>query len=232
MTNLRTTRVEADETWSFVGAKAKNATKDGQGEIWTYTALDADSKLMISWLVGARNHANTQAFMVDVAARLRNRVQLTTDGPEWYLATVELTFGWNGVDFAHLVEARGLPMDETERQRRYSLAECTGVIKTRVMGDPDMEKVSTPYVERSNLSVRMGMRRFTRLTNGCSRKAENHAHAVSLYFMHYNFCKPHSTLTKAAGGVHTTPAMAAGITNHVWTAEEVLALMGTERLLH
>lgn len=230
--NLPTRRVEADEIWAFVGAKAKNATQAGHGDIWTYTALDADSKLMISWLVGPRNHENTQAFMLDVADRLGNRVQLTTDGLSWYLAAVERAFGWNGVDFAQLVKTYGLPTDELERQRRYSPAVCTGAIKTPIMGSPDMEKVSTSYVERSNLSMRMGMRRFTRLTNGFSKKAENHAHAVSLFFMFYNFCKPHGTLTKAAGGIKRTPAMAAGLTDHVWTVEEIVEKMDPAYLLH
>ncbi len=230
--DLTCQRIEADEIWAFCGAKQKNATKDGQGDIWTYTALDADSKLMISWLVGERNHENTQAFMADVAERLACRVQLTTDGLGWYLSAVENAFGWNGVDFAQIIKTYGTPLDEVERHRRYSPAVCTGAIKTPVMGNPDTEKISTSYVERSNLSMRMGMRRFTRLTNGFSKKAENHAHAVSLFFMFYNFCKPHMTLTKAANGIKTTPAMAAGLTDHVWKVEEILALMNPNRLLH
>ena len=230
--NLRTTRVEADEIWAFVGAKAKNATKDTQGDIWTYTALDADSKLMISWLVGPRNSGSTQAFMADVAERLGNRVQLTTDGLSWYVAAVEKAFGWNGVDFAQIIKTYGMPQDETERARRYSPMVCTGAVKTPVMGNPAMENVSTSYVERSNLSIRMGNRRFTRLTNAFSKKAENHAHAVSLFFMHYNFCKPHTTLTKAAGGIKTTPAMASGLTDHVWPVEEILEKMSPTYLLH
>ena len=230
--NLTTTRVEADEIWAFVGAKAKSATQAGHGDVWTYTALDADSKLMISWLVGARNHANTQAFMADVADRLGNRVQLTTDGLSWYVAAVERALGWNGVDFAQIIKTYGLPTDEQERQRRYSPAVCTGAVKTPVMGKPDMDQVSTSYVERSNLSMPMGMRRFTRLTNGFSKKAENHAHAVSLFFLFYNYCKPHGTLTKAAGGIKTTPAMAAGLTDRVWTVETILEKMSPDYLLH
>lgn len=228
---LNTKRVEADEIWSFVGAKAKNATKEGQGDLWTYTAIDADTKLMISWRVGQRNHYNTQAFMTDVAARLANRVQLTTDGLSWYLAAVENAFGWNNVDFAQIIKTYGLPLDEMERQRRYSPAVCTGAIKSAIMGNPDLDKVSTSYVERSNLGMRMGMRRFTRLTNGFSKKAENHAHAVSLYFMHYNFGGPHQTLTKAAKGIKTTPAMATGLTHHVWSIEEILSLLEPEQFL-
>lgn len=229
--DLKCERIEADEIWSFVGAKQKNATKPGQGDIWTYTAICAESKLMISWLVGARNHANTFAFMHDVAMRLANRVQLTTDGLSWYVAAVEKAFGWNGVDFAQIIKTYGMPLDETERQRRYSPMVCTGIIKTPIMGDPDMANVSTSYVERSNLSMRMGMRRFTRLTNGFSKKAENHAHAVSLNFMFYNYCRPHQTLTKAARGIKTTPAMAAGIADHMWTVEEILEKMSPDYLL-
>lgn len=223
--DLPTKRVEADEIWAFVGAKAKNATREGQGDIWTYTALDADSKLMISWLVGPRNSGSTQTFMADVADRLGHRVQLTTDGLAWYLSAVENAFGWNGVDFAQLVKTYGLPTDEAGAVRRYSPMECTGAHKQRVMGKPDAEKVSTSYVERTNLALRMGNRRFTRLTNGFSKKAENHAHAVSLFFMYYNFCKPHGTLTKANRGIKRTPAMAAGLTDHVWTVDEILAKM-------
>lgn len=229
--NLNCQRVEADEIWAYVGAKQKNATKAGQGDLWTYTAICADSKLVVSWLVGERNHRNTFDFMADVASRLANRVQLTTDGLSWYIAAVEAAFGWNGVDFAQIIKTYGIPLDETERQRRYSPAVCTGAVKTPIMGDPDMEKVSTSYVERSNLSMRMGMRRFTRLTNGFSKKAENHAHAVSLNFMFYNYCRPHLTLTKAKKGIKTTPAMAAGITDHVWKVEEILEKMRPDYLL-
>lgn len=227
---LNCQRVEADEIWSFVGAKARNATKAGQGDIWTYTAICADSKLMVSWLVGSRTPETAQAFMQDVAARLANRVQLTTDGHHMYFTAVEKAFGWNGADYAMLVKTYGT--NEAEGTRRYSPAICTGATKQWVMGAPVTENVSTSYVERSNLSMRMGMRRFTRLTNAFSKKAENHAHAVSLYFMHYNFCKAHGTLTKAAGGVKQTPAMAAGLTDHVWTVEEILEKMSPEFLLH
>jgi len=222
--DLRCRRVEADEIWSFVGAKAKNATREGQGDIWTYTALCADSKLAVSWLVGARNSENTKAFMEDVASRLANRVQLTTDGLSWYLAAVEEAFGWNGADFAQLIKTYGVAPEMPGTARKYSPMECTGAIKTPVMGKPDLSKVSTSYVERANLTMRMQMRRFTRLTNGFSKKAENHAHAVSLHFLNYNYCRPHQTLTKTAGR-KTTPAMAAGLTDRVWSVEDVLAKM-------
>jgi len=232
LTNLPCKRIEADEIWAFVGAKQRNATRAGDGDIWTFTAIDADSKLMVSWLVGARSSDNARTFMDDVAARLANRVQLTTDGHHMYLTAVETAFGWNGADFAQLVKTYGVTDDPKNPARRYSPAVCTGATKEWVMGKPDMEKVSTSYVERANLTMRMGMRRFRRLTNGFSKKAENHAHAVSLYFMFYNFCRPHATLTKTLGGVHTTPAMAAGVTNRVWKIEDVLALMDPERPLH
>ena len=229
ITGLKCERVEADEIWSYVAAKQKNATQPGQGDCWTYTAVCATSKLAVSWLVGQRNSANTQGFMADVASRMAGRIQITTDGLMWYIAAVEKAFGYNGADFAQIIKQYGTQPGEVAG--RYSPAECTGVEKKRVFGAPDMEKVSTSYVERQNLTMRMSMRRFTRLTNGFSKKAENHAHAVSLHFMHYNFCRAHQTLTKAEGGVKTTPAMAAGLTDHVWTVEEILGKMDPENLL-
>jgi len=218
--NLATTRVEADEIWAFVGAKQRRATRSGDGDIWTFTAIDADSKLMITWLVGGRNPDNALAFMSDLKGRLANRIQLTTDGHHMYLSAVERAFGYNKIDYAMLVKTYGQPTDDA---RRYSPPECTGALKERIMGKPVEELVSTSYVERANLSMRMGMRRFTRLTNAFSKKAENHAHAVSLYFMFYNFCRVHQTLTKATNGVHTTPAMAAGLTDRVWKVEDIVA---------
>jgi IS1 family transposase len=223
-------RIEADEIWSYCGAKQRHATKPGQGDLWTFTALDADSKLAVSWFVGPRSQESAGAFMRNVASRLAHRVQLTTDGIHMYLTAVENAFGWNGTDFAQLVKVYG-PAPETTAQRRYSPAECIGAEKHRVMGNPDMEKVSTSFVERSNLTMRMQMRRFTRLTNAFSKKAENHAHAVSLHFMFYNYCRPHLTLTKAKKGIKTTPTMACGLTDHVWTVEEILGLMDPTRLL-
>jgi IS1 family transposase len=228
--NLPTTRVECDEIWAFCGAKKKNAKQPSHGDIWTFTAIDADSKLMLSWLVGPRNGASCERFIQDVASRLANRIQITTDGSFSYVSAIENAFGWAGADFAQLIKSYTLiPADE--RQRRYSPAVCTGAVKTAIMGRPDMDLVSTSYVERSNLTMRMQMRRFTRLTNAFSKKAENHAHAVSLNFMHYNYCRPHQTLTKAANGIKTTPAMASGLTDHVWTVEEILDLLRPDYLL-
>lgn len=229
--NLNCKTVEADEIWSFVGAKAANATKEGQGDMWTYTALCADSKLMISWLVGARTGEATREFMADLAPRLANRVQLTTDGLPWYPRAVEEAFGWNGCDYAQIKKEYGTTHEGPTGGRYSPSPVVVGVEKVTVMGNPDEAKVSTSYVERSNLTIRMGNRRFTRLTNAFSKKAENHAHAVSLMFFFYNYCRPHMTLTKNSGGIKTTPAMAAGISNHVWTVEEMLEIMRPDRLL-
>ncbi len=224
--NLPCTRIEAGEIWAFVGAKQKRATRKGDGDIWTFTAICADTKLMVSWSVGYRTHAYAHAFIEDVASRLTNRVQFTTDGHHMYLSAVEEAFGYGGVDYAQLVK-----IYKSAPGVGYSPGECIGTQKERIMGRPDPENVSTSYVERSNLSIRMGMRRFTRLTNAFSKKVENHAHAVALYFMHYNFCRPHQTLTKKANGVKVTPAMANGLTDRVWTMEDVLDRMNPARLL-
>lgn len=227
--NLNTTVVEADEIWAFVGAKEANKTREGQGDIWTWTAIDADSKLAISWLVGPRNGVSARAFMRDVASRLANRVQLSTDQLNWYRAAVEEAFGWNGTDYAMITKTFGNIADERGRGRYSPSSVVVEVEKVPVMGTPTISRVSTSYVERGNLTMRMNMRRFTRLTNGFSKKAENHAHAVSLHFMAYNFCRPHMTLTKAANGIKTTPAMVAGLTDHVWTYEEILEAMDAAR---
>jgi IS1 family transposase len=224
-------RIECDEIWCFVGAKRKNATKSGQGDIWTFTALCATTKLAVSWMVGRRDTETARIFMRDVARRLANRVQLSTDGHIIYVTAVEDAFGWNGCDYARIDKDYGNTAVQQDPTRRYSPAICIGVDKAWVMGDPDMDLCSTSYVERCNLTMRMHMRRFTRLTNAFSKKAENHAHAVSLHFMSYNYCRPHMTLTKAAKGTKTTPAMACGLTDHVWTIEEVLQIMDPKRLL-
>jgi IS1 family transposase len=226
--NLGCRRLEIDEIWAFVGAKARRATQAGQGDIWTFTAIDAESKLLVSWLVGDRSPETAHTFMQDVAARLTNRVQVTTDGHAMYLSAVEAAFSYWGVDYAMLVKRYGMPVDD---ERRYSPPVCLGADKTRVLGKPDLSKVSTSYVERSNLTIRMQSRRFTRLTNAFSKKAENHAHAFALFAMYYNYCRPHQTLTKARGGIHTTPAMAAGVADRVWKVEDILVRMDPERLL-
>jgi IS1 family transposase len=203
----------------------------GDGDIWTFTAIDADSKLMVTWLVGPRSVENATAFMQDLRSRLTQRIQLTTDGHAMYETAVRAAFRWDEVHWAMLVKEYGT-VEGKDAARRYSPPECTGAVKVRKIGRPDPELVSTSYVERSNLTLRMQQRRFTRLTNAFSKKAENHAHAVSLFFMHYNFCRVHSTLTRANRGIHTTPAMAAGLTGHVWKIEDILGRMdaGTARI--
>lgn len=224
--NLPCKTVQCDEIWSFVSAKEKNVPRQergqGRGDAWTWTAICADTKLVPSWYVGSRDAVAAYCFMEDLASRLANRIQLTTDGLRTYLTAVEGAFGWHGVDYAMLVKIYGQPQDGTVR---YSPPKLLSTEKTWVMGDPDEAKVSTSYVERCNLTMRMGMRRFTRLTNAFSKKLENHQHAVSLHFMHYNYCRPHTTLTKANRGIHKTPAMAAGLTDHVWKIEEIVALL-------
>ncbi len=220
--NLSCRRIEADEIWAFVGAKQRNAKRLGDGDIWTFTALDAETKLMVTWLVGPRTLENAHRFMHDLHSRLAKRVQLTTDGNSQYLSAVEGAFGWQGVDFSQLIKYYAA---DHGPGGRYSPPVCTGTDREIVMGHPDPTKVSTSYVERHNLTLRMNARRFTRLTNGFSRKIENHEHAVALHFMVYNFCRPHGTLTKAKNGIHTTPAMAAGVTDHVWKIEELVVLL-------
>jgi len=226
--NLSCARIQADEIWAFVGAKAKNAKTPGYGDIWTFVAVDADTKLVVSWLVGNRNAEHAEVFLRDVASRMANRVQLTTDGHQMYLPAVESAFGWDGVDFAQLQKIYGM---DPEGERRYSPPICLGAIKRWVTGKPDRAHVSTSFVERANLTIRMHSRRFTRLTNGFSKKPENHMYAVALHFFVSNFCRPHMTLTRARGGIHTSPAMAAGLTDHVWTVEKMLGMMDPSRRL-
>ena len=215
--------VEADEIWSFVYSKAKNVPEDrkgefGVGDVWTWTALCADTKLICSWYVGGRSFEDAHAFMQGLKPRLRDRIQLTTDGHQAYVAAVGLTFKGD-IDWAQIQKTyRSDPSGE----RRYSPPVCTG-IKTRILkGDPDPSRISTSYVERQNLTMRMSMRRFTRLTNGFSKKVDNHMAAIALHFLHYNFARPHTTL---ANPYPRTPAMAAGIADHVWTMQEIAALL-------
>jgi IS1 family transposase len=217
--NLSSKRLQLDEIWSFVYAKQKNVPEHmkgnpGVGDVWTWTAIDADTKLIPSWYIGARDGDAARAFVDDLAGRLSGRVQVTTDGHRAYLDAIEGAFG-KGVDYAMLVKVYG---QGPEGQHRYSPPECIGCHPYKVTGKPDPDHVSTSFAERQNLSMRMGIRRFTRLTNAFSKKVENHAHAVSIYFMHYNFVRVHQTL-------RVTPAMEAGLADHVWTLEEVAGLV-------
>ena len=221
--NLKCKRLQCDEIWAFVGAKEKN-TKDekkatGWGDVWTWTAIDTETKLVPCWFVGERNAQAAHHFMHDLADRLANRVQLTTDGHRPYVGAVDSAFK-NDIDFGMLVKIYGDAPAET----RYSPAQCMGAKKTVMTGQPDHNHISTSYVERANLTMRMGMRRFTRLTNAHSKKLENHEHAIALHFMHYNFCRIHQAL-------RVTPAMAAGIADHVWGLSEIADLLDVaERL--
>jgi len=225
--NVPAKRLQADEIWSFCHAKARNVParlqgKPGIGDLWTWVCIDADTKLAISYLVGQRDSGEATVFMRDLVSRLAGRAQLTTDGFPGYLQAVEEAFGWNGVDYAMLVKLYGAGH---EIDRGYSPPVCVGCERHWIMGKPDNASVSTSFVERSNLTLRMQQRRFTRLTNAFSKKAANHAYAVALHFAHYNFCRVHQTLTKAAKGIYRTPAMAAGLTDHVWTVADLVALL-------
>jgi len=221
-------RIEVDEIWAFVGAKQRNAKRRGDGDVWTFTALDSDSKLMVSWFVGERTPENAHNLMHDLAKRLTQRAQITTDGHSMYPPAVEAAFGWQGADYSQLVKVYA---SERGAGQRYSPPVCIGAVKTPVMGRPNPAYISTSFVERQNLTLRMQNRRFTRLTNAFSKKVENHAHAVALHFMVYNFCRSHGTLTKDAKGIHTTPAMAAGVADHVWAVEELVGLLDPTRPL-
>jgi IS1 family transposase len=219
LVNLPCKRVQVDEIWSFCYSKAKNVPEDkrgqfGYGDVWTWTAIDADTKLVPCWLVANRDAEAAEVFINDLKSRLANRVQLTSDGLKVYLNAVEDAFGAD-VDFAQLVKIYGA---DPEAPRRYSPAQCLGAAKTAITGKPDPKHVSTSYVERQNLTMRMSMRRFTRLTNGFSKKVENLAAAISLHYMYYNFGRIHRTL-------RVTPAMEARISDHVWTLEEIAGLL-------
>lgn len=218
--NVKAARIQCDEIWSFTYAKAKNvagakAAPAEAGDTWTWTALDSDSKLIVSWLVGGRDSEYAMAFMDDLRGRLANRVQLTTDGHRAYLEAVEGAFG-DDIDYAMLIKMYGAVPESAKG--RYSPAECTGARKTRITGNPVKRDVSTSYVERQNLTMRMQMRRFTRLTNAFSKKFENHMHMVAIYTIWYNFIRIHKTLK-------VTPAMAAGLTERLWDWSDMLALM-------
>lgn len=217
--NLPCKRIQVDEIWSFCYAKQKNVETakkavEGAGDVWTWTAICADTKLVPSWFVGSRDADCANEFISDVSERMASRIQLTSDGHKAYIEAVENAFAGN-IDYAMLVKLYG---GTVEGQKRYSPAECTGFIKKPMNGSPDENHVSTSYVERQNLTMRMSMRRFTRLTNAFSKKIENHSHAIALHFMYYNFGRIHKTL-------RVTPAMEAGISKHVWSLEEIAALL-------
>ncbi len=218
--DLPCTTLQCDEIWAYCYSKQKNVPQEhrgtfGYGDIWTWTAICADTKLVPSWLVGERTAADARTFMYDLRSRLANRVQLTTDGHHAYMRSVSRVFGGDGIDYAILQKLYG---PDPQPEKRYSPAVCVGTERRIMQGDPDPDKISTSYVERQNLTMRMGMRRYTRLTNGFSKKVENLVWAVSLHFMHYNFARVHQTLK-------TTPAMAAGVADHKWSLYEIAALL-------
>lgn len=216
---LNCKRVQCDEIWAFCYAKDKNLPEDkqgkfGYGSVWTWTAIDADSKLIVSFTVGNRDTVSAMVLINDLASRVKSRIQITTDGLRCYADAVEGAFGAD-VDYAMLNKIYASTQEET----RYSPAICIGCQAKRITGNPDPKHVSTSFVERLNLSIRMGTRRFTRLSNAFSKKVENHAASVAIYFMHYNYCRVHQTL-------RVTPAMEAGLTDHIWTAAEMLEAIG------
>lgn len=216
--NIKSDRVQCDEIWSFVGCKEKAKEKGaaGDGDVWTWVGLDADTKLAISWLVGDRDADAAHSFMFDLKDRLSNKVQLTTDGHKAYLTAVDAAFE-DEIDYAMLVKLYGGTEGETSQERKYSPNVCTGSVKTVITGDPRLKFVSTSYVERQNLTMRMHMRRFTRLTNAFSKKVENHCYAIALHFVYYNFCRIHTSLS-------VTPAMQAGLTKKPMSIEDIVML--------
>ncbi len=221
--NLSCQRLQCDEIWSFCYAKEKNVPQElkgifGVGDVWTWTAICADTKLVPAWLVANRSLEAATIFINDLATRLNHRVQLTTDGHKAYVTAIEGAFGCD-VDYAMLVKIYGNDQDTGDKvARKYSPAECTGARIVPISGNPDLKHISTSFAERNNLTMRMSMRRFTRLTNAFSKKVENLEAAVSLHFMYYNFARIHKSL-------RVTPAMEAGISNHVWTLEEIVNLL-------
>lgn len=220
--DLTCKRIQCDEIWSFCYAKQKNVPEAlrgefGYGDVWTWVGMDADTKLVVSWLVGLRDARYASAFIEDLASRLSSRVQLTTDGLKAYLEAVEGAFGCD-IDYAQLVKMYGEPKGEKTSEHKYSPPNCTGARREKINGNPDQRHISTSYIERQNLTMRMSMRRFTRLTNGFSKKVENLEAAVALHFMYYNFCRIHRTL-------RVTPAMEAGVTDKLWSLEDVAELL-------
>ncbi|MCA1571675.1 MAG: IS1 family transposase [Chloroflexi bacterium] len=227
--------IQCDEIWAFCYSKQKNVPEQhrgtyGYGDVWTWTAICADTKLVPSWLVGERTVDDAWTFLSDLQGRLAERVQISSDGLKIYIQAVDLAFGPE-VDFAQIHKLYGPAEGTTHQERKYSPNVCTGIEKKIITGDPDPAEISTSYVERQNLTMRMGMRRFTRLTNGFSKKVENLTHAVSLHYMHYNFARVHQSLTIThEDGTRTkqTPAMAAGVADHVWTLREIAALLDSK----
>ena len=219
---LQTRRLQCDEIWSFCYAKQANvatakAAPENAGDVWTWTAFDAESKMIVSWQVGNRDAVSAFLLMEDVQDRVKGRMQITTDGHNAYISAVEGVFG-DDTDYAQLVKLYGEPAAGPGTEHRYSPSACTGAIKKPIKGRPDEEHISTSYVERQNLNMRMGMRRFTRLTNAFSKKVENHCHALALYFIFYNFVRIHKTL-------RTSPAMAAGISDRLWDMKDIAQLV-------
>src|SRR5438477_2541442 len=216
---LHCRRLQCDEIWAFVGAKERNTSAEtkaqGWGDVWTWVAIDAETKLVPCWFIGGRHAHAAYHFMHDLKERLAHRVQLTTDGHYAYLTAVEDAFGGD-IDFAQLAKIYGKP--PTGPETRYSPAICMGTKRAVITGEPAHEHISTSFVERQNLTMRMSMRRFTRLTNGHSKKLENHGHAIAIHYMYYNFARIHQSL-------RVTPAMEAGISDHVWSIEEIIALL-------
>jgi len=219
---LQTRRLQCDEIWSFCYAKEKNVAKakaapELAGDVWTWTALDAESKMIVSWEIGNRDAVSAFLLMEDVQSRVKGRMQITTDGHNAYITAIEGVFG-DDTDFAQLVKLYGTPAEGAGAEHRYSPSTCIGVVKKPIKGRPDEDHISTSYVERQNLNMRMGMRRFTRLTNAFSKKVENHCHALALYFLFYNFVRIHKTL-------RMTPAMAAGVSDRLWDIKDIARLI-------
>jgi IS1 family transposase len=221
LVNLPCQRVQMDEIWSFIAAKNDNVTpeikkrEEHAGDVWTWVAMDADTKLICSWLVGGRGMWEAMQFVNDLASRMANRIQLTSDGHRPYLYTVPGAFEGD-IDYGMLIKYYGA---DPQTEKRYSPAKCVGCRKQAVFGNPDPKYISTSYIERQNLTMRMSMRRFTRLTNAFSKKIENHVAAIAIHYMHYNFCRIHQSL-------RITPAMASGISDHVWSIGEIISLLG------
>jgi IS1 family transposase len=225
LNNIPSKHIQCDEIWSFCYAKQAHVSPEkqgqfGYGDVWTWVAIDADTKLVASWLVGLRNVECATAFINDLKSRLANRVQLTTDGHRVYADAIDNAFG-SEIDYAMLIKLYG---NEPDKEKRYSPADCIGIEKHIMQGKPDSGLISTSYIERQNLTMRMSMRRFTRLTNAFSKSVEFMEYAVALHYIHYNFCRIHKTLSPK-GSLGVTPAMASGLTKRIWTIEDIIKLI-------